>query len=64
MSRDYKIEDEGSYIEFHLIEDGQQIGGGTIDIEPVGVDRALGYALGLCRGFVQAGGVWGGDRPI
>jgi hypothetical protein len=64
MTRGYLIEDEGSYLEFHLLEDGEQIGGGLIDIEPIGVDRALGYVMGLCQSFVQVGGVWGGDRPI
>lgn len=62
--REYVIDDDGDCLQFHLIQDGQQVGGGLIDLEPLGPDAALEAAMVVCLAFVQTGGVWGGARPI
>lgn len=64
MTRGYQIDDEGDYFEYHLLEQGQKIGGGLVDIGQLDSDQAFGIALGICQTYVQAGGVWGGVRPI
>lgn len=39
--RTYQIDDEGDYLELHLLQDGDKIGGMLMDIEPIGLDQAF-----------------------
>lgn len=56
MARAYQIDDEGDYIEVHLIQDGEKVGGLLVDVEPLGIDAAWGTALLLGLAFQKAHG--------
>lgn len=46
------IEDDGDALQVALVQDGNQIGGMLIDIEPLGVDAAFALAQLLGQAYM------------
>lgn len=61
MTRGYQIEDDGDAIQVQLLEDGVQVGGAYFP--DTGDGEAFLDALELAQSW-EAGGAWGGVRPI
>lgn len=61
--RTYEIEDEGDYLEVHLINGAEKVAGALVDVEPLGVDWALMFARTIGECFKHSGGM-GAQRPI
>ncbi len=53
------IEDDGESLQVALVQDGKQVGGCIIDIDPLGVDEAYRIAMLLGQAYIDQVGAHG-----